>query len=409
MPVEPRAVRSGPRRCTGTGSKRTTDTNGDACGQCRRGRPGTADIGGAGRRTRRAQNFTGRPASLDVQGAPLGIAQRPGLRIPRAGTAPLLSTFTGAEVPRGVGEVSGFLQREPQDGTPSAFDTKVYLSYDQERLYAVFVCRDEPAEVRARVTRREGSGSDDSVSLYLDTFHDRRRAYVFTSNPYGVQSEHIRTEGQDDDDSFDTLWYTEAAMTPFGYVVKMTIPFRSLRFSGAPSQSWGIALSRRIQRLTEESYWPLVSKRVKSLVPQFAVARGLEHISPGANIQLAPYGAFTGARVGPAAAGEVDTTWRGGLDAKVGLGSALTSSTAAVNPDFSEVESDEPAGDGERALRGAVSREAAVLFGERRLLWDAGASVLLAPRPRPARGRNNDRQGRPVGDRRSRDAGPRHS
>ena len=316
--------------------------------------------------------FTGRPASLDVQGAPLGIAQRPGLRIPRAGTAPLLSTFTGAEVPRGVGEVSGFLQREPQDGTPSAFDTKVYLSYDQERLYAVFVCRDEPAEVRARVTRREGSGSDDSVSLYLDTFHDRRRAYVFTSNPYGVQSEHIRTEGQDDDDSFDTLWYTEAAMTPFGYVVKMTIPFRSLRFSGAPSQSWGIALSRRIQRLTEESYWPLVSKRVQGLVPQFAVARGLEHISPGANIQLTPYGAFTGARVGPAAAGEVDTTWRGGLDAKVGLGSAFVLD-AAVNPDFSEVESDEP--------QVTVNERFEVLFPEKRPFFLENAGYFGTPVP----------------------------
>ncbi|MEZ5419018.1 MAG: hypothetical protein R2708_17005 [Vicinamibacterales bacterium] len=110
-------------------------------------------------------------------------AQPPELRIPRTDRAPRLSSFSGAEIPHGVGEVSGFLQREPQDGTPSRVETTVYLSYDQARLYAVFVCRDDPAQVRARVTRREDAGSDDSVSLYLDTFHDRRRAYVFTSNP----------------------------------------------------------------------------------------------------------------------------------------------------------------------------------------------------------------------------------
>ncbi|MEZ5419019.1 MAG: hypothetical protein R2708_17010 [Vicinamibacterales bacterium] len=68
----------------------------------------------------------------------------------------------------------------------------------------------------------------------------------------------------------------------------MTIPFRSLRFSGDDRQEWGIALSRHVPRMNEDAYWPLVSKRVQGVVPQFATAVGLERISPGANLQVAP-------------------------------------------------------------------------------------------------------------------------
>ena len=42
--------------------------------------------------------------------------------------------------------------------------------------------------------------------MYLDTFHDRKHAYVFWANPLGVQLDGIMTEGQEDDYSFNTVW-----------------------------------------------------------------------------------------------------------------------------------------------------------------------------------------------------------
>jgi hypothetical protein len=35
-----------------------------------------------------------------------------------------------------------------------------------------FLCKEEPAKVRARMARREDIFSDDELALYLDTFHD---------------------------------------------------------------------------------------------------------------------------------------------------------------------------------------------------------------------------------------------
>lgn len=299
-------------------------------------------------------------------------AQPLSVQIPRVSTAPDLDAFRTAEPVARPGLVSGFRQREPRDGRPASLGTTAYLSYDNERLYVVFVCLDNPQRVRARLSRREGAQSDDSVSLYLDTFHDRRRAYVFTANPFGVQSESIRTEGQDEDASFDTLWYSEGAVTSFGYIVKMAIPFRSLRFSGDPAQTWGIALSRTVQRLNEEAFWPLVSKRAQGFVYQFADAHGLEHIAPGANLQVTPYGVFSDARIGAAGDATFDSTRRLGIDAKVGLGSAFVLD-ATVNPDFSEVESDTP--------QVTVNERFEVLFPEKRSFFVENAGYFSTPVP----------------------------
>src|SRR5439155_1106778 len=92
--------------------------------------------------------------------------------------------------------VTDLRQREPGDGTPVSEETTVYLSYDDENLYAVFVCRDEPAKIRASIARREEIDADDAVASYLDAFHDRGHAYVFMANPRGVQLDRTQRPAQ---------------------------------------------------------------------------------------------------------------------------------------------------------------------------------------------------------------------
>ena len=251
----------------------------------------------------------------------------------------------GADLPdrTRAAAVTGFRQRDPGDGNAVSAPTTAYLSYDDDNLYVLFVCKDDPAKVRASLANREDVGNDDGVAVYLDTFHDRKRAYVFWANPLGVQLDGIMTEGQDDDYSFDTVWQSEGHLTPEGYVVRFAIPFRSLRFASGAAQSWGIGLGRFIRRYNEESYWPHITKRLAGFVPQFGTLEGLEDIVPGRNVRLNPYGAFTGARFldtsVPAFRREDDP--RIGLDMKAVLGGALTLD-GTVNPDFSQVESDQP-------------------------------------------------------------------
>jgi hypothetical protein len=285
---------------------------------------------------------------LGVVGGLPGVAQTapPTARIPRVSRPPSIEDFLQGRAREAEAELTGFRQYEPGDGTPVSRATTAYLSYDDKNLYVVFVCKDEPGKVRAHLAKREDIGNDEKVGILLDTFQDRHRAYVFAANPLGIQLDGIFTEGQGYDFSFDTLWYSEGRLTPDGYVVWMAIPFKSLRFSDAPVQKWGIAVHRVIIRTNETAYWPYITQRVQGLAQQFATLEGLEHISPGRNIQLIPYGLFARARF-------LDTSepnhlrfrtqndFRGGLDAKFVVKDALTFDVA-LNPDFSQVESDEP-------------------------------------------------------------------
>jgi hypothetical protein len=251
------------------------------------------------------------------------------------------------DVATSMAKVSGFVQRNPHDHQPASQPTEAFLGYDQKNLYVVFVCFDDPGKVRARMSRREDIFSDDNVEIQLDTFHDRRRAYAFQTNPLGVQWDAIWTEIPHEDStgnlsnfdsSFDTVWSSRGKLTQQGYVVWMAIPFKSLRFSPQHEQSWGLILYRGILRENEDDFWPEISRRVEGRLGQAATANGLENISPGRNMQFIPYGAL---RSFHAPDGNRSAEFRGGLDSKFILHDNLVLDVTA-NPDFSQVESDEP-------------------------------------------------------------------
>ncbi|MCG8608162.1 carbohydrate binding family 9 domain-containing protein, partial [bacterium] len=225
------------------------------------------------------------------------------LTVPRLARPPLLHNFlqmtARGEVEEQMVKAQGFIQRTPSDGDASTQRTEVYLGYDDNNLYAIFLAFDsEPEKVRARMNRRENVFSDDVVEIMIDTFHDQRRAYAFLTNPLGVQWDAIWTEGQGFDDSFDTLWHSEGRLTEQGYAVRMAIPFKSLRFPSTPEQTWGLIFIREIRRGSfEQSSWPHVSTKIDGRLNQAATLNGLRNISPGRNLQLIPYGTFRSFRL----------------------------------------------------------------------------------------------------------------
>jgi hypothetical protein len=273
--------------------------------------------------------------------------------VPRVDRAPTLDDFLGmAPPPDLAGSLARvadrFVQRDPMDGAPPSQRTEVYLGYDEDHLYVVFLAfDDEPSRIRSNLTRRENIFGDDIVQIQLDTFHDRRRAYSFICNPLGIQFDSIWTEGQGHDRSFDTVWSSRGRLTDRGYVVWMAIPFKSLRFPPSGTQTWGLVFNRDIPRNNEEIYWPGVTRRISGRLNQAGVLRGLEEISPGRNLQFIPYA--TGRRFRLVDRGaEGGPAWvRDGLDPDLGIDVKTIVRDSfvvdlTVNPDFSQVESDDP-------------------------------------------------------------------
>jgi hypothetical protein len=268
--------------------------------------------------------------------------------------------------------ITDFRQMDPTNGAPVSQATTAYLSFDARNLYVGWICKDEPAKVRARIARRKDIESDDRVTINIDTFHDHKHAYWFDVNPYAIQFDGITTDGQGDDVSWETLWYTEAKFTEDGYVVLETIPFRSLRFPNAPKQVWGVMLGRFIYRNNEFSMWPFVSRsRFPQFVGQFADMEIGEDISPGRNLQFIPYGLFSSSHYLDRATGfQTGTEARGGLDARMVVKDAFTLDLA-LNPDFSQVESDEP--------QVTVNQRYEVFFPEKRPFFMEKASLFNTP------------------------------
>ena len=321
-------------------------------------------------------------AFLFVQIAALG--QDPSsvvLDIPRLNRPPEFEQFLDMRAPADLAEqmamVSDFIQRQPSDGEPATQRTEVYVGYDDVNLYAVFLAFDsDPDGIRARMSPRGDTGSDDWVHIVLDTFNDQRNGYIFGASPLGIQWDALWTEGQGADAAFDTVYESQGALTDDGYVVWIAIPFKSLRFSAEAEQTWGLLFGRSIPRLNEEAFWPQYSSRIEGRLNQAATVEGLEDVSPGRNIQLLPFSGFRSFRAidrrDPAR--PFFSTDRAatdaGLDAKFVIRDSLVADIA-INPDFSQVESDEP--------QVTANERFEVFFPEKRPFFLENASFFQTP------------------------------
>jgi len=249
-----------------------------------------------------------------------------------------------------LAKVDNFIQRLPSDGQPSTQKTEAYLGYDDRYFYCIFVAFDsEPSKVRGNRTPRDNVTGDDKLDLFLDTYHDRRRAYVFTVNAYGHQMDGLWTEGPRNqyDDTWDAVWESRGQLTEQGFVTWIAVPFKSLRFPATEEQTWGIVLVRWIVRNNESATWPRVSTRIEGRMSQEATLQGLRGISPGHGDMLIPYAYTRSFRTLDQSIPTEPFFQSKTLEPRVGADAKLVlkqsfSLDMTVNPDFSQVESDQP-------------------------------------------------------------------
>ena len=95
-------------------------------------------------------------------------------------------------------QTGDFIQFEPNSGEPASHKTKVYLLYDQNRLYVGFECFKSDMNVLAAnsVQRDSFFFADDHVEVLLDTYLDQRNCYAFALNALSTQTDRrITNEG----------------------------------------------------------------------------------------------------------------------------------------------------------------------------------------------------------------------
>jgi hypothetical protein len=186
--------------------------------------------------------------------------------------------------------LSNFVEVDPGDNTPPAVNTVALLAYDDSHLYVGFHCYDsDPSAIRANITDRDRMFGDDWAGIMIDTFRDQQNAYEFFVNPRGIQGD-LRRTINNEDSSYDTVWYSSGRITEDGWTAEFAIPFRSVRFPDADVQQWGIHLLRTRPRESRvQMSWAPLSRDENCLFCQAGVMGGIEGVNQGRNFEILPY------------------------------------------------------------------------------------------------------------------------
>ncbi len=244
--------------------------------------------------------------------------------------------------------VADFRQRVPVDGAVASERTELRVAFDEDNLYFALVLHDsDPDAIRRSILHREGRiDQDDNIRIGLDTYLDRRNAYIFEINPFGTQGDALITDESMTlaDWNWEGVYESEARITEAGWVVEAAVPFTTIRFADEPEPTMGILVERTIRRKNEFVYWPHVGQEFRSgltQVSQYATLTGLEDLRRGRYMEAKPFAVAGRTELGAGGGdeGEGRTLRELGLDFKYAVTSNLTLD-ATVNPDFAQVEAD---------------------------------------------------------------------
>src|SRR6185503_12378828 len=227
-----------------------------------------------------------------------GRANETRVRPPKLESQPADVTIDGSldePVWRDAALLTGFSLYAPIDQRPAPDSTEVLVWYSTTAMYfgiRAFERHGGGDAVHATLADRDRISGDDNVEIHLDTFHDRRRAFVFIVNALGVQADGMKSEGGgfipganlmpgQNDLSADFLWRSKGRVTEWGYEIEVRIPFKSLRYKESSVQSWGIQIVRNVLHSGYDLTWTPARRASASFLGQSGSLVGLRDMHHG--------------------------------------------------------------------------------------------------------------------------------
>lgn len=263
---------------------------------------------------------------------------------------------------------------QPRDGVPAPQKTYAAILYNHTTLYVGMICKDtHPGKIRAHISDRDNMFNDDYAGIILDTYSKNQNAYELMVNPKGIQGDIMRS-GNNENDNFDALWYSRAAVNDTGYTVEMAIPFKSLNFPRKQDSTWSIQFYRNLPRNSRyQSVWAPVKLNNPCVLCQDGKLTGLHNIQNSNTVELLPYGMSY--ESGSAANSDTPDSHFNNGPVKIRAGGSVSYSpnpslslNAVINPDFSQVETD--------ATQISINQPFAVYYSEKRPFFMKNADLF---------------------------------
>jgi hypothetical protein len=237
-----------------------------------------------------------------------------------------------------------FWQYAPLDRVPATETTEVRVVQDERALYFGVICHDaDPKGIIALDMRRDAPlSNDDYVGIYLDTYHDHRNFYYFSTNSLGTRRDGIVTDARSYNTAWNGIWQVKTQVTDHGWTAEFRIPFSTLRFGGEQPMTWGLQLSRAIRRKQESDYWAPVPRwlggRATWRAERFGQLIGIRTEAAYARWDAEPYALAGGVRSRRPAIS--DPRFNVGGDILYDFTPNLRG-TVSIRTDFAQVEADQ--------------------------------------------------------------------
>ncbi len=239
---------------------------------------------------------------------------------------------------------SEFWQHFPTDTLLSSSQTEIKMLFDKKYLYVgikVYLQGDD--YVVPSLKRDFRARGNDNITMMFDTYRDGTNAFMFGTNPEGVQREALISGGgnsfKDFRSTWDVKWENISKVYDGYYIAEMKIPLASFKFRDQETQ-WRFTSYRFDTQSNQWSTWAntpqnqivmnlafmglmTFEKPLDKVKTQFAV---IPYVSGNVSQEFDPSSTSTDFSIGG--------------DAKIPIGNSLNLDLT-VNPDFSQVEVDE--------------------------------------------------------------------
>lgn len=231
-----------------------------------------------------------------------------------------------------------FLEYEPVNGgTAPALRTSVRLLVDEQALtFGIRAWDTSPDRLRGSLARRDQVGTEhDFIGVWIDPTGQGQSAQFVRVNIAGVVSDGISRRNADDDLGPDFPIEAAVQLLPDGYSMEVRWPLSSLRFPYRDGKPWRAMIERSIPHADGKILLDVPLKTgaadyFSAMRPMARLGDTLDTVRDRRFVQLRP-----------------ELTVRSGQGASLGMEINVRPRAdwvfnATINPDFSQVEIDEP-------------------------------------------------------------------
>ena len=176
---------------------------------------------------------------------------------------------------------------DPNEYAPASEASRIYVIRTKDALYIAGQFRDREPDKISALSLRQGDWArgEDSLSVVLDPFNNKRTGYVFDLNPNGVRNEALFSNVSNQNWQWNGIWNGAALQTDEGWIAELEIPFKTLSFD-PDNDVWGINFTRYIGRRNERLGW--VSYNRDQTPATSGIITGMSGAEQGIGLDIIP-------------------------------------------------------------------------------------------------------------------------